>query len=206
MKPGSHLTTETLIDLAERTHEESSAPHLQSCEACRHQLAVLRDAMSAAAEVAGVEVPEPSPLFWKHLSERVREAVAAEGTPQAAFPAWGWTRVLPSWRGWAVAGVAAAVMLSIYVTTPRPSQPLAGVGDMAVVPSEVATVPLPVAGTVDDPALALVADLTSQMDQDAFDETGWTSHAGAAEEAVDTLTDDERLELQRLLKEELAKS
>ncbi len=83
MKPGSHLTTEKLIDLAERTREESSAPHLQSCEACRHQLAVLRDAMSAAAEV---EVcPEPSPLFWKHLSERVREAVAAEGAPQARF-------------------------------------------------------------------------------------------------------------------------
>jgi hypothetical protein len=77
---------------------------------------------------------------------------------------------------------------------------------MAVVPSDVRMVPLPLAGATDDPALALVADLTSQMDQDAFDETGWTSHAGAADEAVDTLTDDERLELHRLLTEELAKS
>ena len=94
--------------------------------------------MSAAAEV---EVPEPSPLFWKHLSERVREAVAAEGVAAIAVPAWGWARALPSWRGWAVAGVAAAVMISIYVTTPRPSQPLAARRDMAVVPSDVETVP-----------------------------------------------------------------
>ena len=77
---------------------------------------------------------------------------------------------------------------------------------MAVVPSDVWIIPLPLAGAADDPALALVADLTSQMDQDAFDEAGWTSHASGVERAVDTLTDDERLELQRLLREELAKS
>ena len=35
----------------------------------------LRGAIEAAAEVS---VPEPSPLFWNHLSERVRTAVAEE--------------------------------------------------------------------------------------------------------------------------------
>jgi hypothetical protein len=202
MKQSRHLTTEALIDLAEGTREDPPHPHLRSCEACRDQLAGLRTALSAAAEV---EVPEPSPLYWEHLSDRVHEAVAARGAARSRFLGWGWAGALPSWRAGAAAGVAAAVMISMYLTAPRPSEPLAGGRDMAVVP-DVRMVPLPLAGATDDPALALVADLTSQMDQDAFDETGWTSHAGAADEAVDTLTDDERLELHRLLKEELAKS
>jgi hypothetical protein len=156
--------------------------------------------MSVAAEV---EVPEPSPLFWEHLSERVNEAVAAEAAPGPLFRARGWAGALPTWRGWAGAGVAAAVMISIYVTTPRP-EPSVGTQEVAVVPSDVRPVPLD--GADDDPSLALVADLTSQMDQDAFDEAGWTSHAGAVDEAVVNLTHDERLELRRLLEEELAKS
>ena len=194
-----HLTIEELIDLAEHTREESSDPHLRSCGTCRDQLAALRSAMSAAADV---EVPEPSPLFWTHLSERVHDAVAAEGAPRARFLEWGWAKALPSWRGWAMAGVAAAVMIAIYVTTPRPSEPLGSTQEMA----EGEPIPLPMAGGDDDPSLALVADLTSQLDPDTFDETGWSSHAGAVDEAVVNLTDDERLELQRLLSEELAKS
>ena len=59
---------------------------------------------------------------------------------------------------------------------------------------------------MDDPSLALFADLTEQMGAEAITETGWSSHVGAADEVVASLSDDERLELQRLLKEELAKS
>ena len=168
-----------------------------------HPMDVLRTAMS---EAAAVEVPEPSPLFWQHLSRRVHEAVTAEGIPRSRFLAWGWARRLPSWRGWAVAGVAAAVMISIYLTTPRQSNPSAGMQDTAVVLSDVEAMALPFVDAADDPWLALVADLTSSMDGVAFDEVGWTSHAGAVDEAVVNLTDDERLELQRLLNEELAKS
>jgi len=71
-----HLTEGELLDLAEGARPESSAGHLASCEACRRQLMDLRSAMTAAA---AVDVPEPSPLFWEHLSVRVREAVEAEG-------------------------------------------------------------------------------------------------------------------------------
>jgi hypothetical protein len=198
-----HLTPEELIDFAERTREESSDPHVQSCEVCRHQLVVLRSAMFAATEA---EVPEPSPLFWKHLSERVHEAVAAEGLPQSPFQAWWSAKALPSWRGWAVAGVAAAVMISVYLTTARPPEPPAGLTEMAGVTSAVDAIPLPLVDAADDPSLAFVADLTSQLDMDAFDDAGWTSHFGGVDEAVVNLTDGERLELQRLLKEELAKS
>ena len=43
--------------------------------------------------VAEVEVPEPSPLFWDHLSARVRDAVAAE-------PARRWWSGVRSWPRW----------------------------------------------------------------------------------------------------------
>ena len=199
-----HLTTEELIDLAERTREESSDPHLQSCEVCRHQLAVLRTAMSAAAEV---EVPEPSPLFWKHLSERVHEAVAAEGVAAIAVPGLGLgegAAVVAGMGGGRSGGCRDDRRFTSQLPGHRSRRRSDRTWRSFRRTSRRFHVPL--VGAADDPSLALVADLTSQMDPDAFDETGWTSHAGAVDEAVVNLTDDERLELQRLLKEELAKS
>ena len=201
-----HLTPEELIDLAEGARAEAAAPHLQSCEVCRHQVVALRATMSAAADV---DVPEPSPLFWDHLSQRVREAVAGEEAPASRFPGWGWA-LGGSWRTWAIAGVAAAVIVSIYVTAPgtlppsstSSSTPSSGARSAAAVSSA----PLEPFGAVDDPSLTLFADLTEQIDPQAITETGWSSHVGAVDEVVASLTDDERLELQRLLKEELAKS
>ena len=204
-----HLTPEELIDLAEGARAEAAAPHLQSCEVCRHEIVALRATMSAAA---AVELPEPSPLFWDHLSQRVREAVGGEEAPVPRFPGWG--RALGgAWRAWAMAGVAAAVIISIYVTAPHtlplsstrsstPSTPSTGARSAAAVSSA----PLEPFGAADDPSLALFAHLTEQIDPQAITETGWSSHVGAADEVVASLTDDERLELQRLLKEALAKS
>src|SRR6185436_3564787 len=77
-----HLKDEELVDIAEGTRPESSAPHLGGCDSCRTQLHELRAMMSAAQEV---DVPEPSPLFWDHLSSRVHEAVAADGEPRRAW-------------------------------------------------------------------------------------------------------------------------
>ena len=59
-----HVKPDELVDIAEGTRAESSAPHLATCDDCRRQLADVRTMMSAAAEV---EVPEPSPLFWDHF-------------------------------------------------------------------------------------------------------------------------------------------
>jgi hypothetical protein len=193
-----HLTPEELIDLAEGTRAEAAAPHLQTCEVCRRQVVTLRATISAAADL---DVPEPSPLFWDHFSHRVREGVAAEGSPRAMSPGWGWA--LPgSWRAWAIAGVAAAVMVSIYATAPRTLPRLSGARDRAAA----TPAPLEPYGAVDDPSLTLFADLTEQMDAEANTETGWSSHVGAADEVVASLSAVERLELQRLLEEELATS
>lgn len=196
-----HLAPEELIDLAEGVRAEDAVPHLQSCEVCREQIAALRTTMSAVGTSRGrnpIDVPEPSPLFWDHLSRRVREATASEGAPGSRFAGWRWETVLPaSWRTWAMAGVAAAVLLSIYVTAPRTLTPSGGRAPSAA---------LQPFGAADDPSLLLFADLTEQMDSGAITEAGWSGHVGAVDEVVASLTDAERLELQRLLEEELAKS
>jgi len=107
-----------------------------------------------------------------------------------------------SWSGAAVAAVAAAVGIAIFVTPPRNWSPRDAAPDSREATTEMALQPF---GAPDDPSLALVAELTGQLDAGAVAETGWTSHAGGIEEAVANLTGDERVELQRLLKEALEK-
>src|SRR5688572_25542232 len=103
-----HLNEEELIDLAERTGAERSVPHLESCEQCRQQVADLRAMMSAVAEV---EVPEPSPLFWEHLSARVSADVAgARGVAHGRADRW------MTWRVVVPAGALAAAMVAGLVT------------------------------------------------------------------------------------------
>ena len=186
-----HLSPNELIDLAEGTRPESATSHLQSCEVCRHRLAELRASMAAAVEV---DVPEPSPLFWEQLSARVREAVAAEEGPRAAWWHVGWWKLSAG----ALAAVA-ALALAVYLTLPRATAPATSPFDAA---ESLALQPF---GSPDEPSLALVADLTAQMDSDMAAETGLTNHVGSVDEAVSSLTDDERRELQLLLTEALAK-
>jgi hypothetical protein len=194
-----HLRPDELIDLAEGGQGEGIA-HLQSCEMCRAEVAALTAAMASAASV---EVPEPSPLFWNHLSERVREEIAAGGSPDRG---WGWAAAWrPSWSSAALASVAAAVAIAIFVTAPRGWPPLASespVATPAVITPELVLQPF---GAADDPSLTLVADLSGELDPDAMAETGWANHAGGVEEVVANLTDDERVELHRLLTEALEK-
>jgi hypothetical protein len=188
-----HLQPDELVDLAEGTRAESSAPHLAECAVCRLQLAELRAMMSAAADV---DVPEPSPLFWDHFSAGVREAVAAEGAPRRPF--WTWPRLaIPS-----AAAVVAALLVAVTLNTGSAPSPPA-------VPA-----PLPGVASVDllsdpqsagDTALTLVAELSSDMDFDAAREAGLAAR-GSAEHAVTHLNGSELRELQRLLQEELARS
>ena len=97
-----------------------------------------------------------------------------------------------------------AAAIGIAVTSPRraPGRRATRRPDTREATTELVLQPF---GAADDPSLALVADLTGQLDPGAVAETGWTSHAGGVEEAVANLTGDERVELQRLLKEALEK-
>jgi hypothetical protein len=188
-----HLNEEELIDVAEGIGAESSLAHLESCEQCRRQAADLRAVMSA---VAAVEVPEPSPLFWDHLSARVSEAVAdVRGNSTVRVPVW------RTWRVVMPAIALAAVVVAAIVRPGGPAAPRSPVHQTAVEASAAETV----APLGEDPSLSLIADLAGDLDWDAALDAGLTTRDDAVELVLLEMNADERLELQRILKQALSK-
>jgi hypothetical protein len=150
--------------------------------------------MAAARDV---NVPEPSPLFWDHFSARIRQAVQAEAGRSAAGTGWwGQSRFV-------LAGSVALVLLAVWVgfridrstgrtsTSASPAERLEVSGDPP--------------GASDDPALAFVADLASDLDWEAASEAGLATHLDVDEDVVAQLSEGERRALHDLLKGELAR-
>jgi hypothetical protein len=193
-----HLNIEELVDIAEGARPGSAAPHLAACEPCRGQLAELRAMMSAAKDVA---VPEPSPLFWDHLSLRVSEAVAAETVPRRS-----WLNVALWSRGVLdpmLAVGALALLIAILIPGMRAPAPAPSTTPPAVAVADAA--PELLKDVTDDASLTLVASLSDGVDLDTAREAGLVPR-GSAEHAVTHMSDGELRELGRLLKEELARS
>jgi hypothetical protein len=192
-----HLTEGELLDLAEGAQPESAAGHLAGCQACRRQLADLRSAMTDAA---AVEVPEPSPLFWEHLSARVREAVDAEGRPSGAV----WLQRWPSWRATVpIGGLAMLVLAATLVWRPAHEPSTAANASARSELTDIGGDAGDFARPTDDPSLTLLADLTSDLDWDAASEAGLAPWTGAVDAVVTSLSVGERRELHRLLQEAL---
>jgi hypothetical protein len=194
-----HLNAEQLVDIAEGTRPERSAPHLADCARCREQLQELRSMMAA---VQDVDVPEPSPLFWDHLSARIGEDVASDA---AAPQRTAWRYMLRGALAVA-AGLLLAALLTSRAMAPGP-MPDASTAFVAAPPP-----PAPAAELFTDPvsadedaALTLVASLTGDVDVDTAREAGLAPR-GSAEHAVTHMSDGELRELRRLLKEEMARS
>jgi len=194
-----HLTSEELVDIAEGTRSEASAPHLAGCDPCRAQLSDLRAMMSVAAVV---DVPEPSPLFWDHLSSRVSTAVAAEAAGAELAPSRDVFRTLFGSRTLQVALALAGSLLIVVLINGRPTAPAAPEAPGFTVADAVPD-PLGVAAD-DDDSLTLVASLTDGQDLETVREAGLAPR-GSAEHAVTHMSDGELRELSRLLKEELAR-
>ncbi len=205
-----HLNAVELIDVAEGTRSEASAPHLASCDECRRQLTDLRAMMST---VAAVDVPEPSPLFWDHLSERVRNVVAQDVPGRSLQDAATWRRLLMPLSAVAVASLIVAVVLSSRVLAPQ--SVAHGDADKVALRTPPALPPPSTTGAAidlfndpasdDDLSLTLVASLTADLDLETAGEAGLAPH-GSAEHAVTHMNDDELRELRRLLNEQLAPS
>ena len=68
----THLTPDELIDAMEGLLAADRQAHLATCDECQGQLAGLSMALGDAKDAG---VPEPSPLFWQHFSERVSTAI-----------------------------------------------------------------------------------------------------------------------------------
>ena len=196
----AHLSTDHLVDIAEGTRPESSAPHLQTCASCRKQLDDLRAMMTAVAEV---DVPEPSPLFWDHFSARVHQAVAAERESPASRFSWAWLQRPLVWAPGLAAVLLAVAMLSRvgpFDSQGRPAVDPGSTGTSTVASVDTTVEPFVV---TDDPSLSLVADLAADLDWDAVVEAGLTTHVGMDNDVVLQLTDGERRELRQILQMEL---
>jgi hypothetical protein len=191
-----HLNPEELIDLAEGTRARATAPHLDECDACRRELAACESAIRTAASV---DVPEPSPLFWDHLSRRVAEAVAAEGAPppswQTALTSWSWSTIALS-----ASGALMALLLVVALTMHESVRSGTAMSTPQVASGATESEPLS-----DDPAaLGLVGELTADVDWDTVEGAGLAPD-GSADHAVTHLSAGELRELDRILKEALAK-
>ena len=187
-----HLAPGTFIDLLDGTLAEPAVPHLAVCARCREQLSALRETWQAAADA---DVPEPSPLFWDHFSNRVREAVSSE---PVGSPRWH-ERLSQPWRIAGLAGMALAALLVLAVV----QFPADRASDERVPPSPTAMGdPVPLIDLSDDAMLGFVADLAGNLEWDDASDIG-LSVRGVDERAVADMTDVERSELHRLLTEAL---
>jgi hypothetical protein len=190
-----HLSPAELLDIAEGALSEAARPHLAVCDACRGELTTIRATIEG---VRAVDVPEPSPLFWNHLSRRVREAVAAEG----AAPQESWNRRRPRWGGAAVTMAAAAALAVIVGLYSQPESSM----DTPLQPPGLASATLDdgAATAFDDPSLRFVADLVDELEPDAVAEM-FASRDWASGDVAVNLSAAERSELQRLLNEALGR-
>lgn len=180
----THLTPDELVDAIDGALEPARQGHLDACAPCRQQVTDLGAVLGESRRVA---MPEPSPLYWQHLSDNVRAAIDAE--PVATG---GWS----SWLRWPVlAPLAALALIVMALAAALPRQPLTS----DVVAGAVVDAPL-------DESFAVVADLVGDMDWDTAMSAGLTVEPGAADLAVLELTATEQQELTRLLRAELTRA
>lgn len=190
-----HLSSSDLVDIAEGTLVAEARPHFARCAACRRRASELRSTLRLATEV---EVPEPSPLFWDRLSARVRAAVADEVPTRD-----------PGWLSWRLAAAVASVALVVLavgftLTTPLWQRAREGPAENGRVDTGSSAVEW--TDLADDPSLAFVAELADNLEWDAVTEAGLGLGAGALDHALGDLTQDESVELRRLLVDALAKA
>ena len=198
----THLSESEFVDLAENDTalDPRRAAHVAACASCREQLETLR---SMLRESERVEVPEPSPLFWEHLSNRVRAELAGEPLPQRGWNGFGLRGLVPL-------AVAAALILAI----------LTGVQLMRIGPHDGAgrvvgnrpSIVIPAGrpeGTPDADNADVWALLTAVASDVAFEDAraaGMHVLPAAIDHAVQDLSEEELTELGRLLQSELKRS
>jgi hypothetical protein len=189
-----HFSNDQVLAAVEGRGEQPA--HLADCPACRTRVEELRQVLALAA---ADDVPEPSPLFWNHFSQRVRDAVAAEPAPQPMRPSFSFARLA------SVAAALAIIIIGVAVTmrTAQPVNPVvpvpAGLSDVAD-----ASVKLPVPD--DDPAWVVMGELASELNWEDATEAGLATGPDAAERVIAQMSEEEQRELVELLQSELRKA
>ena len=197
-KGAPHLADQELVDALDGTLDARRLAHVSTCASCTMQLEEFR---TIAGEAGAAGVPEPPAFFWTQLSARVRASIAEE-------PRGSWSL---SWRRWSrpAAAIAAAVVVAGIVV------PVTGLWPRTATNSEP-----PVAAALQiqddgdagedvfaeidtDEAWALVRALAEDLDHDEMAGEGVSARPGAVNYLTSELSAAERIELARLLEEQL---
>jgi hypothetical protein len=186
-----HLSESEFVEVAEGAVKAAWAGHLETCERCRQQADAVRKTL---LDAKALEVPEPSPLFWDHLSARVRRAVTEEPTPETFW-----------WRRPAIAvGWASALALLVAITMSQRPDPSQSIAPMPVASSSGHADESPMTEpAADDQAWALLRAAAADMEVEDARAAGLIPRPGAVDRAVFDLTPAERDALGRLLQDEL---
>lgn len=200
----NHLTRAELVDAVEGRAElpDSRARHLEACARCRAEADALRAVIDRAAADT---VPEPSPLFWDHFAARVSEAVRNERI--AAEPrSWsgGLYRPLTTIAVTAVAIVAVIVTIVWRATLHAPSFP----HPQPEIAARATTVlqPPSLENMDADERWAIVRAAAEDLEWEEVRDAGIAAGPGDAEGVALELTADERLELARLIDQEMKRN
>ena len=197
----SHLSPSEFVDLAEGTLDARRAAHADACEACRARAGVVRDALHLSAHAD--DVPEPSPLFWDHLSARVRDGVRSErpGRFGLSEAFWGMRGIQP---------VAAAIVILVAVVA---FAPFVRGPSVVQAPARMVTDSSPVPVDIDQTleanhtdAWAVISAAAGDVAMDDARAAGMAVQPAAVDRAVNRLTAAELTELGRLLQLEMNRS
>jgi hypothetical protein len=194
-----HLSRAEFVDLIDSSPAlpAERAQHVETCAQCREETEMLRAMRALAAADA---MPEPSPLFWDHFSARVAEEVRREPVPAGPRR---WIPVPVAM--WATAGTVAALLISIVVwrTTLHAPAPQAPTQVSAF--SEVATAE-PADDLDNDEAWAVVRAATADLVWEDAHDAGISPRPGEVENEALLLNAAERIELGRLLDEDMKRN
>jgi hypothetical protein len=198
MNPNRHLAEQELVDALDGILADVRAAHVASCRACAAQVEELR---AIVARAAAVDVPEPPPFFWNQLSARVRAAVAEESAAGPRVLSW------PQWLRPAIVAAAAAILIVVVSAlaglwpgpTPEPAAPTA-----AMQPADGGELGDDGLADMDeDEAWAVVRTMAEDLNHDEMDVEGVWARPGSADHLTMGLSEPERVELARLLEEQL---
>ena len=193
----THLSPEQIVDIADGRATTAITAHAAACDSCRAKVELLLDAVRLAGEDTQLE---PSPVFWPHLAARIGEAVRREQAPAASWRPWVW-RLAPIG---AVAVLVIAVGAGARFWARAPVAP-------AVLPDSPAAASMQEPGALsmdadpaDDASWLLVSDLSGELNVDDAEASGALPLPGGVDRALTQLDDTERVELARILREEIA--
>jgi len=110
-----HVSEEKLLDVMEGAAAGDRA-HVEACPQCRARVA---EAQAGLALATGVEVPEPSPLYWESLRRQVSRRLHEEEDEGTRRPVWR----LFAGPALAAAAVLLAVATFLPVASRQPAPP-----------------------------------------------------------------------------------